>query len=540
MCNAKSEGGRRCPCDDPEARAARRRASRAVVQAPEGGIRLGGTTTDAVASPADGWDREAVTRLAEDVSLLAGKDLDNLGGADERTLVARDRVLAEHGTVEAAVSAVGAQIAQEAERRSGVNVAALSERERERRDAVRERMNTLRARAEELKADLAEHPAMERAHAARDRQRDEVLTDAQYEAMDKVIEDAEAEVARTPEGQELLANKAEQAELGPVLYSDAADPQTRTELTALSSAYVEVLSETRQMGGTLALIGSDEDAGRLMGGVAAVYPTDWVESSNASSRGLQVVTDSSLGGGAHYRDRVLVEQVREVDAYDAWDKEEVESPDYSYGAITDPDDPDEQMRVRFRYDVKVKGEGAESPGPGWERYDGPGQTPGMTTWRRPQRMEEDRLVSFAGAVITLGDFRKGTGTQAAADDPRYTLAVHEVGHHFEARVPGIVAMEREFLVRRTTDEDGNRMPQTSLWNASDPADDVKVRADSFADAYMSREYADACEVMTTGAEALFGGSYGGLVGRGKYAPDPDMRAFVLGVMASAGRRQEGK
>lgn len=43
---------------------------------------------------------------------------------------------------------------------------------------------------------------------------------------------------------------------------------------------------------------------------------------------------------------------------------------------------------------------------------------------------------------------------------------------------------------------------------------------------------DAYEVLSVGMEAAFGGRYGGLQGHGRWKPDEDHRAFVLGVLAT--------
>lgn len=540
MCDSLAEGGRRCPCNAPEARAAQRQAKKAAGEAPVGGVGAGGTSNPAVASPVEGWDRDAVTAVAADVSLVAGKSLDDMAKEPEHVRAAAERIREQYGTTEAAVRAVGAQIAQEAERRAGVNAQTVAEASRAVQEAARDHLDQLKRRRTELQEFIAEHPAQERAAEARGRQQYEALTDEEYDRMDQIVAEANAEMAATPEGQELLAVREELAEASGVVNSGHADAQTRAQMTALSRAYVEVLAETRQMGGRLDLVGTEDRAASTMDEVAQVYPADWVEASNASSRPLQVIADSGWGQGGSYRDHMVVEQVREVDAYEPYQGPQVEAPEYSYGTITDPDDPDEQMSVRFKYDVEIKGAGADAPGPGWTLYEGPGAVTGASTWRRPERMEEDRMFAAAGGVISISAEPRGGAVTEAAKDPLFSVGVHEVGHHFEARVPGIVALEREFLLRRTTDENGNRLPQAPLWGGSGmEGDDVMVRADSFADAYMSREYprGDGYEVMTTGAEALFGGQYGGLVGQGRYQGDPDMRAFVLGVMAGVGRKE---
>jgi len=115
----------------------------------------------------------------------------------------------------------------------------------------------------------------------------------------------------------------------------------------------------------------------------------------------------------------------------------------------------------------------------------------------------------------------------------------------EEVVPGVKDLERAFLVRRTTREDGTREEPVALYGgrADENGGQEMARPDSFVDAYIGKDYGvrggDATEVLSMGTESLFAGTHGGLVGAGNYEADEDMRAFVLGMYASVGRKGEG-
>lgn len=63
-----------------------------------------------------------------------------------------------------------------------------------------------------------------------------------------------------------------------------------------------------------------------------------------------------------------------------------------------------------------------------------------------------------------------------------------------------------------------------------------ARQADFMDVYVGREYVTSShrEVLSTGAEAMFHGNFGGFVGLDEnYKADLDHRGFVLGVFATA-------
>jgi len=139
-----------------------------------------------------------------------------------------------------------------------------------------------------------------------------------------------------------------------------------------------------------------------------------------------------------------------------------------------------------------------------------------------------------------------TGSLAITDDSwgvppdPGAQVVHEFTHRAENVVPGLVALEAAFIRRRCVTEDGEPEPEVSLQiGAALPVDEVG-QPDHFATGYVGKKCPIGAEVLSTGMEAVFHGSFGGLMGEptgvvraedtGQRA-DPDHRAFVLGCLA---------
>lgn len=131
--------------------------------------------------------------------------------------------------------------------------------------------------------------------------------------------------------------------------------------------------------------------------------------------------------------------------------------------------------------------------------------------------------------------------------PGISVAIHEYGHRMERARPRLADLSHTFLARRTSADGvrdplenlvggrrGQEPPSTFTSLAADTSSAEWVRADSLADAYMGREYGEplTTEVFTTGAEAVFGGRYGGLRGAGRWRPDAEHRDLVLGALAA--------
>lgn len=106
--------------------------------------------------------------------------------------------------------------------------------------------------------------------------------------------------------------------------------------------------------------------------------------------------------------------------------------------------------------------------------------------------------------------------------------IHEMTHRMEhAHEIFFVKMEETFLIRRTS---VNGVREKSAGSGPE----LIIYEDAFARKYMGREYAkpNSWEVLTVGAESIFGAQNGGLIGVGDYKSDEDARRFILGAWAT--------
>lgn len=485
MCRSKSESGRRCGCAaDPSERSAMRKAYSAMRAASPGGIGQGGTTVNA---PSEVWNVERVTALAADVSAAYDEQADGHQAA-------HDRLIDSYGSREAALAAVGAAVAEEADRRAGVDPAQVRADYTVHAERMQDRYDQARAEGAS----------------------DEELTDLAREMLSTLPED------------------------------------TDRALTSLASAYREVLAEIRPLGGEVVVVeGSDAEATRVVTEAMQTFPTGWV--NRQSTAEPMFVQDGAPR--PMYRDSISYTRDEVVpDATEMDSSTDVPEPGpeaevvvrFRGGGMTEEEaekdwnDPSlsETIRRRLhrsyyprflvRYETKTT-KGRRPKGDGWEPWDGPGAPEEGTLWRRPKVTSQ--TVMESGPVLSMG----------GKERLRRAAAVHESTHRFEHTVPGLVAAEREFYARRTATEDGS---PGALVNLVGYRSDEEFRPDSFANAYMGKDYKGAFyEVTSVGAEALFEKTSGGLIGGGQYAPDLDSRAFVLGVLScidrTADTRQEG-
>ncbi|WP_433542063.1 SNF2-related protein (plasmid) [Streptosporangium sandarakinum] len=128
---------------------------------------------------------------------------------------------------------------------------------------------------------------------------------------------------------------------------------------------------------------------------------------------------------------------------------------------------------------------------------------------------------------------EATGSQFVGGNNASRGSVHELGHHMETVVPGLLAAERAFLWDRTSTGpvgERERHPLKETTNGTEP---VHYRDGGFESPYSGREYgSDHYEVFTVGVESLMGGSH-------HLDDDPDYRAFTLGALALLGTGHDG-
>ena len=595
MCRSQAEGGARCEeCNKPEVRAARRRARLAAKEAPEGGIGMGGGTTPNVDPDhpvLQQWDVEQVQALAREVSAAARiaepfKDDDgNVLTPDqmrdtapstgvlysEEEIESQAALLRMGGSiehVERAIITAGEAVARKAEGDAGVTAEeAQAAYENEVAEATQAYEDAQKAHADALAAERQSEAWLAAEEA------DRVAEEKGTKTAAKNAEKAWRAVMKSPESDAVRAASRQVSATGEALRAVQVGhgPRTRENLKALATHYRKALAEVRPMGGTPVL--HESTSAQVAAGIksaARQFPADWVDAHNGGTRGMEVAVSLSQSGG-YYRalgpaqkrtiTRPVTEEKRGADRVP-----EVDSPEVSFrteAAMSVQefrwmremlgDDEERVARLRDKnivqvithHEVEVRDEGGLPPvGEGWSRYEGAAQQAGKTIWRRPKTETLPGETVYPPKMVVSNSPDPLGPVSASGDVSRSTrrVSVHEMSHRFEHVVPGIKNAEGAFVLRRTTDENGERMPgveQEWLSPDSDEKTPYVTRPDSFADQYMSREYdTGAREVLSTGSEALFTGSYGGLVGAGRYGADRDMRAFVLGVMATVGRRDD--
>ena len=123
----------------------------------------------------------------------------------------------------------------------------------------------------------------------------------------------------------------------------------------------------------------------------------------------------------------------------------------------------------------------------------------------------------------------GPADSVVPEHGKYTrVAIHELAHRLGDSIPAINKAGVSSVIRRA----GRRIEPLVGTLAKAKASGYDA---DFAVSYIGRVYADSdgTEMISCGAEAMFVGTYGGLIGASSgFRRDLETRAFVLGVMAS--------
>jgi hypothetical protein len=334
-----------------------------------------------------------------------------------------------------------------------------------------------------------------------------------------------------------------------------ADPKTLADMSLLADARLQALSEVREMGG-VSIETNDNSSKRVVKVIDEVshyYPADWIRASN--KKGNLKLKDTT--SRAHYShasaQKMRVRATNHERQYqgceppvgDNWVRgvwngrgyeNPIDNPDASVmfaehaGKDTETSQPVKWFSPAFNT-RKARhyflGESVEGPPPrGWEEaFEKLNDGQEIRIFRQARwRMTHGETVS----ELTVDKDKPVTQWQAAKG---FDTAIHEFAHRTEHINPAIFHLEEAFLQRRTTSEDGVRDKLTPLYGNS--LREVG-RTDSFTSKYMGKEYKDNYrEVMSTGMQGLFSGAYGNLAGTNGQTSDPDMRSFILGVLATA-------
>lgn len=308
---------------------------------------------------------------------------------------------------------------------------------------------------------------------------------------------------------------------------DASDPESKADLRKIADGSQAALAEIRPLGGHLELHElSEAPAALAVAEASSVYPADWVKASTEAGPLAAAVTTERAGHNANWinSDRVASDAVStyELDA-GTTPEDTVECTFLSVQRGVNSRGGEDKLSDTWttqRWDVKrVKG---KPKGYDWEAVE-----PGV--WRRKPR----GTIRGPGVTVSL----QGNGVSGRPKG--FAVATHELGHHMQVIVPGLSRMEDDWLVDRTT-VNGEQEQLVPRWKGANEF----VRTDSFINTYIGREYTDimgdkreATEVLTMGTQGIFGGDHGGLIGMGSIDRDDDMRAFILGAMASAGTKR---
>lgn len=585
MCRAKSNGGRRCPCSEPEARAAYRKAKRTadskdVAPIGSGGVdqalEVGSPEADDLPDLREVWQPERVKALAEAVDeavsegrgMRPDEDLDSYLATRQ---AAKDMV-AEVGGDEAACCLVGQAVAAEAERRAGVDSEKVRQQNDEWVEAKRVERDAAASEKKALEEEIKQSPVTQEIEAAREEVRvaseriralrwGESKNDPGHEAaLEKARSDLSAAQNRFRIGNSALlqselydaANKAEERfwALDREVKSEMS-PQAKEALVALSHSYSEVLGETRPMGGVKTTWDdkTTKKAAKTFDDAAQMFPTEWLVRHNMGRPPLARISRSR----AHYTSgtvKTTRKRVREGRTFiygspeqippdSAWTthrpltEEEREQFDQHSSAVG-TEVPVRRENWEVRHDWYGDAREDEPPrGKGWEFYRD--EERGAAYWRRPKysmQKVSSRVVPEITTNAEFGVVRRG--------DEHHSVATHELSHRFEAVIPQIGRLERDFLDRRTTNAEGEREEQTALYGGRKHRGKREMAyTDHLVNSYMGKVYDGRThhEVLSMGTQALFSGDDGGLIGVGRHHADPDMRAFILGVFASAGRHK---
>lgn len=335
--------------------------------------------------------------------------------------------------------------------------------------------------------------------------------------------------------------------------------EVQSMLKANSEAYVSILGEIRPMGGTLAISAlSAKKYESVIQKAAEVYPSAWLDASNSgnemvvehASRGMYIEDLPRERGEKYQKVRFNTEPSDYDPVKDGrlgWVKVEGSSyvdPISGQTHTVDPAGPGETVWAAPEYLLANSStrmlKNGKPAGVDWMQVPvsetvtdpttGEQKTETVNKWVKP-KLVVDRTKEYGKAALQLN-----TSQATIYDTPGYPTAVHELAHRIEHTGPKFLSeMQSQFIKRRTTDADGKREKLVQVY----PGKKEVGREDNFVNKYMGKEYPveyggdHHFEVLSTGAEAVFTGRHGGLVGAGYHKPDLDMKRLILGLWASA-------
>lgn len=544
MCRDKNHGGRRCPHDNSEAR--RRRYNNASMRKAYGADSPTLERTRVV----DGDDVKPVTTVvppSPEVVIAEARDL-------AATETAR---LKEEGVLEGvpAQRKIGAMVADIATRKYG---APTSEDIKREMDDLRSQQVQKMEDAEAVNAAVVQKMVgYAREHSLNEGENmDQRLPMSAYfeltEANRPISLEHKAELRRicTEESVNLINIRMENAEETDAKTKELFDKRAKAYASALEDVGVEF---HEQGSGLWHVQGAKKVVKSLDEGIKYV-PASWVEASHVRSRlkssPLIVKTSKKR---AHYVDETITHSKKEIpiissslEKEDFDPKADVHSRDYytyvepmpkggykiegveythqgySWGRI--PEGKTEWVTRRLEWrdsEEKPRGRGwkqAEIREQKWNSETNKLEDAGLgKSWYRERHQRITTDIS-RNAEITLPD-----------NDRTKKVAIHEFSHRSETSKPVLYDLGVKF--RKSRMAEGEMLVNTSP-GARTPELGV---ADTFNEIYSGRVYSTGnTEIISTGMEQLFYGSYGGFTSAGGH-DDDDYRDFMLGTIATTSR-----
>lgn len=556
MCRSISHGGRRCPhADDSNARALRRANARLKQGFKESVVSTGlpvETVSESVLERPEmvsGSVDESVAKVSHIKGLL--NDMMSNGYAWDGTVdgekfesyeKAYSTLLAR---LEQQVNHVGASVIAEVESRTGITFDSIAEYSNSRKDALKAEMDELINVEKKLRQEAVEKFGV-----------------GEYLAFDNMRHKhhdnpEDVEVAEFVERINKFNIDSENIRKEYYSFVGNKDPKLVEMWNVNREMLQTVLQEQRQFGGVELKFDSTSDKRKaaILQEAVNVYPSEWIMASNENTASLKV---KKTVGRAHYNRNAG--QVKVVPSFIFVTKDKDFKPNGTrfesdwvqlqpdeYGNITYKD---EALGINFstyasdKESVWIKpaweyanawavGSGGTPRGRGWELATimdsvrnpatGDYEMKETTVWRR--QAKEKRAIGESKAELLI-DGTKGS----LVNSEGYDSAVHEFAHRVEdSDVPMLKELQDTFY-RRRTEVDGTPMEKVRLYKGKNEF----AIPDSFTADYMGKRYEQQkhFEILSTGMEAVFGNSYGGLVGVGGKKPDHDMRNFILGLLAS--------
>lgn len=463
----------------------------------------------------------------------------------------------EYGGTEGAIRIIGAAVAAEADRRANFDADKFKEEEQEFFAQNEQRIEELKERIDQLKQEIDDSEETKAYLKALDEFNNMTTNDMdeRLRIRDEMrdMRDAVCASDKYIEGQSLMG----ELDKAHFIWRNKEHPEAKAHLTRLSARYLELLSEIRPMGGTVSFKkGTKKEAKEAVQNAAKYFPSDWIEASNAhpSELGVRISPKRAHYVGAKEKKTRTKKQYEDLVEVEDWVlKSHAKDDTTDYEPFTDEEWKALQGREPYLYTDNKRNSFYRrlhfETYEGYGSMDAPDAAPGGTgwvrgmnkagtkmIWRRPSMQTTVTVSSDSSELVT--NYRSSKVDQP---DGYAQVSAHEFTHRMEHTVAGISSIELEFIVRRTVDEDGLMETPVAMYGGRKSHGSQELsRSDHFVDVYMGKTYVGQSryhEVMSTGVEAVFFGAFGGLVGTHDKPRDEDMRAFVLGVLASVGKKK---